>query len=180
LPGYEEKTAALLNAYPYDYILGSVHFIETWGFDDPIQKHIWEGRNIDDVYSEYYSLLRRSAESGLYHIMAHVDLVKKFGHKPSVDLIEEVEKTAAVFNQQNVVIEINTSGLRKPAKEIYPSLWNLEIYRSAGVKITFGSDSHSPKEVGADFETAYALAQKAGYKEYVLFSGGKISEIISL
>lgn len=180
IPGYEDKTAAILKVYPYDYIIGSVHFIEKWGFDDPIQLYAWKGKDIDEVYKEYYSLLRQSAESGLYNIMAHVDLVKKFGHKPTRNQIDEVERTAAVFSESNVVIEINTSGLRKPIKEMYPSLWNLEIYRAANVKITFGSDSHSPKEVGADFDLAVELARKAGYTEYVLFSGGKISEIIPL
>jgi histidinol-phosphatase (PHP family) len=180
LVGFEEKTATILKAYPYDYVIGSVHFIKKWGFDDPIQSHIWANRNVDEVYQDYYELLRQSAQSRLFTTMGHVDLVKKFGHKPSNEMIGEVEKTAAVFQKCGTVIEINTSGLRKPVKEIYPSLWSLRIYCRAGVPITFGSDAHRPEEVGADFDAGLALAKKAGYHEYVLFSQGKISEKIKL
>ncbi|MBF0484306.1 MAG: histidinol-phosphatase HisJ [Candidatus Omnitrophica bacterium] len=174
-PGYEDKTREILNAYPYDYVLGSVHYMEKWGFDDPIQRQIWDEKDVNEVYREYYQLLRASAQSKLFDIIAHVDLVKKFGHRPSQNLTDEVIKTASVFKDTGVAIEINTSGLRKPAKEIYPALWTLEIYAKAGVPIVFGSDSHSPDQVGKDFDKAAALAIKAGYKEYLIFEKRQIA-----
>lgn len=180
MPGFEEKTKAMLDAFPYDYVIGSVHFIKRWGFDDPIQRQEWDTKDVADVYREYYELLRASAESGLFNIMGHVDVIKKFGHKPSEPMIQEVEKTAQVFKKSGVVIEINTSGLRKPVLEIYPSLWSLKIYASAGVPLTFGSDAHTPDEVGKDFDKALEHARQAGYKEYVLFEKRKISRVIKL
>lgn len=174
LPGFEKKTQAILSAFPYDYIIGSVHFIDRWAFDDPDEKIKWEDKDIDRVYRDYYSLLRRSAESGLFDIMGHVDLVKKFGYRPSGDLTEEIRTTAAVFKKTGVTVEINTSGLRKPVREIYPSLAALKIYCEAGVPITFSSDSHDPRDVGGDYDQAAALAKAAGYTEYAVFTQRKI------
>ncbi len=180
VPGYEDKTKALLDDYPYDYVIGSVHYIKNWGFDNPDERNKWDDQSINAVYCDYYELLRQSAESGLYDIIAHPDLVKKFGHRATEDILEEIEKTANTFKQCGVAIEINTSGLRKPVKEMYPALSNLKIYAKAGVPLTFGSDSHQPTDVGCDFDKALALAKEAGYTEYVLFKNRKIERTIKL
>ncbi len=176
LEGYEEQTRNLLASYPYDYVIGSVHFIKDWGFDDPAQRQGWTGKDIDQVYHDYFDLLRKSAQSELFDIMGHVDLVKKFGHRPQEDMSGEVQKTAEVFRDAGVAIEINTAGLRKPVGEMYPAPWMLKVYRKAGVLLTFGSDAHDPKDVGRDFEEALALAQAAGYKKYILFKNRKIED----
>lgn len=180
IPGYEDKTREIIEALPYDYVIGSVHFIKDWGFDHPNQRDKWDEQDVNDVYRDYYELLRQSAQTGMYDIIAHCDLVKKFGHRASEDLKDELEKTAKVFKECGVVVEINTSGLRKPVKEMYPSLWNLEIYCQAGVPLTFGSDAHDPLDVGRDFDKAMTMAKEAGYKEYVLFAQRKIDRSIRL
>ncbi len=180
LPGYEKQTRAVVEAYPYDYIIGSVHFIGDWAFDDPNATEKWNGVDVEKTYRDYYSLLRKSAESGLFQIMGHVDLPKKFGHRPKTDLTMEIRRTAEAFQKSGVVVEINTAGLRKPVQEIYPSLEALKIYGEAGVPITFGSDAHAPQEVAAGFEAGADLARQAGYKEYVLFKHKKIVGAASL
>ena len=178
IPGFEQKTKSILDAYPYDYIIGSVHFIGTWGFDDPEQRHLWDEKGIDEVYRDYYSLLRQSAESGFFNILAHVDLVKKYGHRSTKDMSDEIVRTGEVFKKTGVAIEINTSGLRKPILEIYPSVEVLSIYHELGVPITFGSDAHRPNEVGQDFDKAIELAKNVGYTEYVTFKDREISAIL--
>lgn len=180
IPGYEERTKNIVDGYPYDYVLGSVHFIKNWGFDNPEERRDWAGHNVNTVYRDYYELLRRCAQSGLYDVIAHPDLVKKFGHRPTEDLTADLEETANVFKETGMAIEINTSGLRKEVREIYPSLRDLAVYAEAGVPLTFGSDAHKPEEVGRDFDKAVDLAKKAGYKEYVMFKGRKIYRKISL
>ena len=180
IPGYEDKTKAILDDYPYDYIIGSVHFIKNWGFDNPNERDAWDEKDVNAVYRDYYELLRLSAQSGMFNIMAHVDLVKKFGHRATEDMTDEIQKTAKIFKECGVAVEINTSGLRKPAKEMYPALSNLEIYCQAGVPLTFGSDAHDPNDVGRDFKQAVELARTAGYTEYVLFKDRVIERSIKL
>lgn len=178
--GLEDRTRAMLDAYPYDYVIGSVHFIEKWGFDDPIQLKEWDKRDVNAVYREYYRLLRKSALSRLFDIMGHVDLVKKFDFHPTEDMTEEIEENARVFKKTGVVVEINTSGLRKPAREIYPSQEHLKMYCAKGVPLTFGSDSHKPEQVGQDFDKGREWALAAGYKEYVQFEKRKIVRTVAL
>ena len=180
IPGYEPKTQAILDDYPYDYVIGSVHFIKDWGFDDPAERNQWDDHDVNQVYRDYFELLRKSAQSGMFDIMGHVDLVKKFGHRATEDMTDEITKTARVFKESGVAVEINTSGLRRPAKEIYPALSHLKIYAAAGVPLTFGSDSHDPRDVGKDFDRAIDLARTAGFKEYILFKSRKVERAIRL
>ena len=180
IPGYEEKTKAIIDDYNYDYVIGSVHFIKDWGFDDPGQRDKWDQADINQVYRDYYELLRQSAKSKMFDIMAHVDLVKKFGHRATEDMTDEVRNTAEVFKECGVAAEINTSGIRKVVNEIYPALECMKIYAEAGVPLTFGSDAHDPKDVGADFEIALDMARTAGYKDYVLFKNRKIEKEIKI
>lgn len=174
MEGKEAEIGRLLAAYPYDFVIGSVHFIKKWAFDDPREKEKWENADVDAVYRRYYGLLQEAARSKLYDIMGHVDLVKKFGHRSGEDLSDLVADTARAFKESGVAVEINTSGLRKPVKEIYPELSLLKIYRRHGVPIVFGSDAHAPGDVGADFDKAAALARAAGYEEYLVYKARKV------
>jgi histidinol-phosphatase (PHP family) len=179
LPGYESKTKSIINSYPYDYIIGSVHFIDDWAFDNPDTREYWKKYDVNEIYIKYYSLLRQSAQTGFFQIIGHCDLPKKFGARPTTDLTDEIKATAKVFKETGVAVEINTAGLHKPIGEMYPSPHCLKIYREAGVPLTFGSDAHDPKNVGRDFDKAADLAKSAGYKEYVLFKNRKIEKTVS-
>jgi histidinol-phosphatase (PHP family) len=180
LPGFEKLTAEVIRTHDYDFVIGSIHFIDRWAFDDPDEKVKWKDKDINTVYRDYYKLLRKSAECGLFDILGHVDLVKKFGHRASEDMSAEVEQTAAVFKRAGVTVEINTSGLRKPVAEIYPSLDVLKVYHRYGVPITFSSDSHDPADVGRDYDKARELALAAGYREYNVFEKRKVVERMGL
>ncbi len=180
MEGQTGKIGKLLSEYPYDFVIGSVHFIKKWAFDDPREQEKWKNANVDEISRRYYDLLKAAAGAGIYDIMGHVDLVKKFGHRSSEDLTPLVEEAGEAFKKAGVSVEINTSGLRKPVKEIYPTPAILKIYRRHGVPITFSSDAHAPGDVGADFDQAASLAREAGYKEYVSYSKRKIERTIPL
>lgn len=180
IPGYEEKTQRIINDYTYDYVIGSVHFIKDWGFDNPDEREKWDQHNVNQVYKDYYDLLRQSALSGMFDIMAHVDLVKKFGHRATIDLSDEIRETAKVFKETGMTIEINSSGLRKQVKEMYPSLECLKIYNEEGVMLTFGSDAHLPTDVARDFGLSMKLAKEAGFKEYILFNQRSIEQAVPI
>ena len=92
----------------------------------------------------------------------------------------EIKATAKVFKETGVAVEINTAGLRKPIGEMYPAPNCLKIYHEAGVPLTFGSDAHTPKDVGKDFNKAVELAQSAGYSEYLIFKNKKIEKRIKI
>jgi histidinol-phosphatase (PHP family) len=156
----------LLEAYPFDYVVGSVHFLGDWAFDDPRNVAEYDNRDIDHVWIEYLELIGDAAESGLFTILGHLDLVKKFGFRPTRTLDKEFTRAVQRIARAGVLVEINTAGLHKPVAEAYPTVEILRLLCDAGVPVTFGSDAHAPGEVGRDFAHAAVLAQAAGYTSF--------------
>ena len=157
---------SLLESHPFDYTIGSVHHLGAWSFDDPRQIEHYAERDIDDVWTEYFEAVGDAAESGLFTILGHLDLVKKFGYRPTRTLEAELGRLVERIARTRVLVEINTAGLHRPIGEAYPTPDILRRLCDAGVGITFGSDAHRPEEVGRDFAHAADLAQAAGYSGY--------------
>lgn len=148
-----------------DVVLGSVHFIDDWPFDSPSHLDGWDTRGVDEVWVRYFELWRAAARSGRFDVMAHPDLVKKFGHRPSFDLDDLYMEAAKAAAAGGLLIEVSTAGLRKPVGEMYPSAQLLSAFRVAGVAATVGSDAHAPDEVGYELKGAYEALSRAGYTE---------------
>ena len=164
LPGQEEWIRELAARHPWDYLIGSVHYVsETWAIDDPSKLSEWKHRDSFEVWSVYFDWLTRAVASGLFEIIGHADLPKKFGHRPTQDCTPLYEKFLDAVKQANCAIELNTAGLRKDCREIYPSREILQLAFAKGVPITFGSDAHAPGEVGMNFAEAISLARSVGY-----------------
>jgi histidinol-phosphatase (PHP family) len=169
-PDTVDRVADLLASYPFDYVIGSVHFLGEWGFDDPRRLAGLAERSVEEIYTEYFELVGQAAETGLFTIMGHLDLVKKFGHRPERPLTQAVDELAARLTRAGVTAEINTAGLRRPVREMYPAADVLQALQRHGVQITFGSDAHAPTEVGTDFALAAAFARDCGFSHYVSFT----------
>ena len=122
----------------------------------------------------------KAARSGLFDIISHSDVVKKFGHRPTKDMTGMIEDTVRSYKESGMVVEINTSGLRKPVKEIYPAPHILQILKQYNVPIVFGSDAHTPQEVGKDFSFARSIVQELGFTELVVFEQRKIIDVSPL
>lgn len=179
LPGHVEWTRDLLSGLELDVVLGSVHFIEDWAFDDPdlIERYgAWE---IDALWDRYFSELASAARSGLFDVMAHPDLVKKFGFRPESDSEPWFENVAWALAQSGCAVEVSTGGLRKPVGEIYPALGLLKACRRRGVPATTGSDAHAPGEVGYAFDRARTLLREAGYDSLVVYRN-RVAEEVAL
>ena len=174
-PGKEKEMEAFINKYPFDYVIGSVHWIGDWGIDLAIYRDAYEKRDIYTVYEQYFDQIVTLAESQLFSFVGHIDLIKIFKYKPDDQQFVEIQYDRAVEALANsgTCIEISTAGLRKPVGEIYPDpiLWK-KCY-DAGVGIVLCSDAHAPKHVGYKYEESIALARSVGYKEVQVFSAGK-------
>jgi histidinol-phosphatase (PHP family) len=166
-PGTEAWMKKFIDKNDFDFVIGSVHFLGEWGFDDPVFIHGCEERDINQTYVDYYKAVKRSAESRLFDVIAHCDLVKKFGHRPRGDVNDILRETFKAIHDNGCCIELNTSGLRKPAHEIYPGEHILQIASEFEIPMTIGSDAHRPEEVGFGFAAATALIEK--------YAKGKIS-----
>jgi len=161
----------LAHRYPWDYFIGSVHYVsESWAIDNPMQLSEWKSRDPLEVWTAYFERLTMAAESNLFDIIGHMDLCKKFCFYPKEDCTPLFKRFLEAARRNEVAIELNTAGLRKDCKEIYPSLAIVELAKAAGVAITFGSDAHAPGEVGLNLGEAVTLAKKTGYTQAARFS----------
>lgn len=164
----------------FDYVLGSVHFIDDWGFDNPAERHIWDSVDVTSTWQKYFSLIGRLADSGLFDAISHLDLPKKFGHRPPDTALKEMAVPVLDrIAKARMGIELNTSGLKKPVAEIYPSEVLLSLAFEREIPICFGSDAHNPHEVGNDFDKALKLALDVGYTHCFKISKRK-KELITL
>jgi len=166
--GMEKQIGELINSIPFDFTVGSVHFINDWNFDTDIRPY--DQINIDKFYTDYFKLVQQSAKSGLFDVIGHCDLAKKFGYYPSFRLERLYEETAKIFRKTGVVVELNTSGRGKPCAEFYPSAVFLEKLAKYKVPITLGSDAHVEQNIGQFFEEAISELKALGYKEIIKFS----------
>jgi len=170
VPSKMNKLMQMINKFNFDYLVGSVHFIGGWTIDDERQIHKWKGKNVDEVYQQYFALVQSMTKSGLFDIVGHLDLVKKFDFRPKKDISGLLLETVEIISKSKMCVEVNTAGLRKPCREVYPSEKLIKMCFDKGLPITLGSDAHSPEEVGADFEKVANLLRKIGYTEIIRFT----------
>ena len=170
IPGREQAIKKFLASDNYDYVIGSIHFINGWGFDHPDFRDGFETGDIDDIYSAYFNLVKQAAESELFDVVGHIDLIKIWGHRPSKHNISfYLEPVLRCIKAKGLVIEINSGGIRKPVGEIYPAPEIIDMMLRLDIPITFGSDAHHPDQVGEGLEQAAQMAFKAGYRKAVRF-----------
>ena len=151
------ELAAILEPYPWDFLLGSVHWIDDLAVD--LEPGLWGVASVEEVWRRYFSALSELAGSGHVDVLAHPDLAKIFGRRP--ERIEYPELSG-------VALEISTNGLHKPVGELYP---DIEFLESARLPITLASDAHVPQNVGRDLDRAVELARAAGYESVTVFDG---------
>jgi histidinol-phosphatase (PHP family) len=174
LPGQEDWIRQLAAAQPWDYFIGSVHYVsDSWAVDNPHKISEWKNRDPWEVWSVYFERLTKAAETGLFEIIGHADLPKKFGHRPTRDCTPLYETFLNAARKHHCALDVNTAGLRKDCQEIYPSRQILELAFQKGVPITFGSDAHAPTEVGMNFAEALRLARSVGYQDCLRFAQRK-------
>jgi histidinol-phosphatase (PHP family) len=169
--GCERFLKPWLAGEAFDIMIGSVHYIGNWCFDDPDQRRVWDTVDVTEAWRNYFRQLGRLADTRLADVIGHLDLPKKFGYRPSDKLVKEMAQPALDrIAAAGLAIEINSSGLRKPVGEIYPSPLLLELAREREIPICFGSDAHRPDEVGYRFADSLKLARAAGYSQAVRFA----------
>jgi len=177
LPGFEDWIRELTARYRWDYLIGSVHYLSQWAIDNPNQMSEWKKRDPLEVWTSYCEHLTKAARSGLFDIIGHIDLCKRFCFYPPGDWASLFKNFLSAAKDSGVAIELNTGGLRKDCREIYPSPAILHLAAKEQVPITFGSDAHAPEDIGFSFPKAMELARSAGYTSWVRFTQRRGEEV---
>ncbi|GGO05155.1 histidinol-phosphatase HisJ [Saccharibacillus kuerlensis] len=173
IEGYEEEIERIVNAYPWDYVIGSVHFLGEWDVTDFRQTAQWEGRDPLEVYRQYYDAVGRAANTGFYDIVGHFDVIKRFGFAPAPEQnAEKAEFENAALRRiadSGIAMELNASGLTKPCAEMFPSENLLRRAIDLGIPLTLGSDAHAPAKLSENLDQARAQLRSLGVREVATF-----------
>ena len=175
VPGREDRMASLLDARPWDYVIGSVHFVGDEAVDHP-DWDIWSARSVDPekVWKRYFEWLGEAARSGLFDILAHPDLVKVWGGerpRPDGDLRRFYELAIEGIAESGIAVEVSTAGLRKPVGERYPASAFLALCLEAGCPVALNSDAHYPRHVGFEYDSTVTWLADQGVRELCVFDG---------
>jgi histidinol-phosphatase (PHP family) len=169
--GRMDKVAALLAGYPFDVLLGSVHWIGAWGFDDyddPVVAAAWDRRSTEEAWGQYTEALEELAASGVCDVLAHPDLCKVTGRVPAVP-DEWYDRMAEAAAASGMAAEVSSAGWRKPVGEAYPAPELLRRFAARGVPVTTASDAHELPGVAHRCADLRALVRSAGYRELTAY-----------
>lgn len=166
LEGHMDKR--VLNA-DVDYLIGSVHFLEGWGFDNPEFIGRWQEQDVDEIWQSYFNAIKKMAKSELFDIVGHLDLIKVFKFLPKKNILEIAKDTLLAIKDANMALELNAAGYRKPIGEPYPSKTLLQEAYRLNIPITFSSDAHKPEQVAMFSSEVVAFAKSVGYNKCVYF-----------
>ncbi|MGH9182762.1 MAG: PHP domain-containing protein [Acidimicrobiales bacterium] len=165
-PGRMHQVAELLAGYPFDVLLGSVHWVGAWGFDNLEDLSFaaeWEARPIEAVWDAYTEGLEELADSGVCDVLAHPDLCKVSGRRPALPE-EFYDRMADAAARSGMAAEVSSAGWRKPAAEAYPAPPLLDRLAARAVPVTTASDAHGPGRVAERRADLAALLDAAGYR----------------
>jgi histidinol-phosphatase (PHP family) len=174
VPGAEDRTANLLEARDFDYVVGSVHFVGDLAVDHA-GWDIWGSNgDPDGVWKRYFESVAAAARSELFDILGHPDLVKMWGSKrpsPQRDPRFHYEPAIEAIAEAGIAVEVSTAGLRKPIGEIYPARAFAEMCVDAGAAFALSSDAHVPEQVGYEYGRAIEMLRDVGVEEICVFEG---------
>jgi histidinol-phosphatase (PHP family) len=164
-----EEVLDLLAPYPWDLLLGSVHWIGGFAIDVDDAAFEFDRRGVARVYEEYFELESALAGSGRVDVLAHVDVVKNHGHRLPEEPVDLYESVASAASSSGTAVEVSSAGLFEPCAELYPAPAFLEVLHDHGVGITLASDAHRPQAVGRRFDHVREAARQAGYTHRLEF-----------
>jgi len=175
VPGRERDIERFLGLYPWDFVLGSVHWLGDFAVDnDPAD---WHGRDVGEVWRRYVDTALAACASGLFDVFTHPDLPKLWGHDYPGDLTALYAPLVEALARADMAIEVNTNGLRRPVGILYPAPQILRLAHAAGVPATVASDAHEPGFAGYAFDRAAQLLRSCGYTQTAHVTGRRRSTV---
>ena len=159
----QDKVKEIIKDYEFDYIIGSVHFLNGWGYDFADIKQVWNDFSLEDIYIWYAEEIENLAKSGTYDILGHPFNIRLFKNIPEFDVTQVLERVAIALKAANMVIDINTGTLyRYPIQEISPYPDFLKIAKQYDLPIITSSDAHKPEDCGRYIDQAIQYAKEYG------------------
>ena len=174
--GAEEEIKTFLDKNGFDFVLGSLHHINEWHIGNPKTREKLKDKNPQNIYSEYFRLLKKAIKTRLFDVMSHIDLYKRVVPEPDFESVrKEWEEVADILLENNVGFEINTSYRKIVPDDTYPGIDVIKVMLEKGVKIiTIGSDAHRPENIGRGIGKVEELLKNMGVNTIYRFEKRKL------
>lgn len=169
-PEHEVQLRALLDAWPFDYVIGGVHTVDGFDFDDPARRRDPRWLDANALFSAYYGTVRQAAEFGGFDVIAHLDYIGLWGHTPGPAVGEVIASSLDAIATSGAAIELNTDRISEPAGVMYPSDELLHAAGDHGIPLVISSDAHAAEHVGQLWEEAMERAVRAGFRRALRLS----------
>lgn len=167
----QKAVAAILREYPFDYVIGSVHFLRGWAYDSEKIKAEWENHPLEELYDWYAEEVEKLAAAGLYDVLGHPFNIRLFRHIPDFDARPYLVRVAKAMKAANMVVDVNTGTCyRYPIEEISPYADFMRIAAEYALPIITTSDAHRPEDCGRCNAEAVAYAKSFGYTGTIRFA----------
>jgi histidinol-phosphatase (PHP family) len=168
-PKYMQHVENFISDYPFDFVIGSVHFVDDWDFSNPAHWNRLDEFGAEYLHTRYYELITAAAKTGLYDIIGHLDLPKRLAPVALSEVTDKIDVALEAIQENNLVLDVNTAGLRKGPKEIYPSREILTRAFALQIPLIMGSDAHKPNEIAAGFDVTTDLLREIGFDRLCAF-----------
>ncbi len=168
--GQESQLEELLATRPFEVVVLGVHVVDGFIFDDPALREDPRWDDPDALLAAYYRTVRQAAAWGHFDILAHMDYISLWGHRPGPAVLPEIEAALDALAACGAAVELNTDRFTDPAGVMYPSLAILRGAHARGIPLTIDSDAHEVEHVGRAWDEAIGHAREAGYRETLRLS----------
>ena len=177
----QATVAKILRDYPFDYVIGSVHFLRGWAYDTGAIKAEWENHPLTDIYEWYTQEVEKLAATGLYDALGHPFNIRLYRHIPDFDVTPYLERAAKAMKAANMIVDLNTGTYyRYPIEEFSPYPDFMHMARAYDLPIITTSDAHKPEDCARYNEEAVQYAYSFGYREQIRFLGARGRETVAL
>lgn len=170
----QDKVKKILENYDFDYVIGSIHFLDGWAYDSSEIKSEWENRDLKDIYETYAKEVEKLAASGLYDVLGHPFNIRLFKYVPKFDVTPYLKRVATALKKADMTVDVNTGTLyRYPIAEISPYPDFMKIAKEENLTVMTSSDAHKPEDAGNYIDEAINYAKSFGFTETVVFDKRK-------
>ena len=177
----QEAVARILRAYPFDYVIGSVHFLRGWAYDTGALVPEWENHTLADIYEWYTEEVEKLAASGLYDALGHPFNIRLYRHFPDFDVTSYLTRVAEAMKKADMIVDLNTGTYyRYPVEEFSPYPDFMRMAKAYDLPLITTSDAHKPADCARYNEEAVQYARAFGFTEQIHFTGARGREIVAL
>ena len=170
----QAKVREILDKYPFDYVIGSIHFIRGWAYDSEEIKAEWQQHSLEDIYEWYTQEIEHLCAGGLYDVLGHPFNIRLYKYFPDFDVTPYLLRAVQALKKADMGIDVNTGTYyRYPVQEISPYRDFLKLAKEYELPIITSSDAHKPEDCGAYIDDAIKYVKEYGYIEGMTFNKRK-------